>query len=107
MKTLKLLFFSFLIALTVSAISCKKEISSPTDTFSYSPNPGKAGSGIQFNYTGTGATSFSWTFGDNAGSASSQNPVYTYANPGFYTVTLTVSNAGGSATTSQTITVTQ
>ncbi len=40
---------------------------------------------------------WAWTFGDG-GTSSLENPVYTYQNPGTYTVSLTVSNAGGSNT---------
>ncbi len=46
---------------------------------------------------------FTWNFGDGNGS-SEANPMHTYALPGNYTVTLTVSNACGSNT--QTINVT-
>ncbi|NVO01748.1 MAG: PKD domain-containing protein, partial [Bacteroidetes bacterium] len=41
---------------------------------------------------------YSWNFGDGGGS-SSQNPTYTYYNSGIYSVSLTVSNAGGCSNT--------
>ncbi len=43
-----------------------------------------------------GPTSWSWTFGDG-GTSNVQNPYYSYANSGSYTVTLTASNCGGSS----------
>lgn len=44
-------------------------------------------------------TSWSWSFpGGNPATSSAQNPVVTYASQGFYTVTLTVSNAMGTTT---------
>lgn len=39
-------------------------------------------------------TSWSWDFGDS-GTSSAQNPVKTYATPGNYSVTLTVTNSSG------------
>ena len=51
-------------------------------------------------------TSWSWNFGDG-GTSNVQNPTHIFMNAGTYTVQLTVSNAAGSNTTSQTITVNQ
>ena len=48
----------------------------------------------------TGAT-YSWSFGDG-GTSTLQNPSYTYASPGAYTVTLTVTNSAGSNTATRT-----
>lgn len=62
-------------------------------------------SAAQFGYTitftdnSTGATSWSWNFGDNT-SSSEQNPVHEYSTSGVYMVTLIVSNSCGSDTTS-------
>jgi PKD repeat protein len=49
-------------------------------------------------------TSWSWNFGDG-GTSNVQNPTHIFMNAGTYTVQLTVSNAAGSNTTSQIITV--
>lgn len=50
-------------------------------------------------------TSWHWDFGDNTNSTE-QNPTHTFAEPGTYTVTLTVTDdQGGSNTKSQTFTV--
>jgi PKD repeat protein len=42
-------------------------------------------------------SSWAWTFGDG-GTSTEQNPVCTYLTPGVYTVSLTATNASGSAT---------
>jgi PKD repeat protein len=74
----------------------------PTANFTVSPNPANATHPVQFTDTSTGnPTSWSWKFGDAAGifgggSSTQQNPVYTYAAEGTYTVTLTASNCRGS-----------
>jgi PKD repeat protein len=65
------------------------------------------GQSVQFTDTSTGApTSWWWTFGDG-GTSSAQHPNHTYSSAGTYTVTLQVSNAAGSDTASQSITVSQ
>jgi PKD repeat protein len=40
-------------------------------------------------------TTWFWDFGDGVGTSDQQNPVYTYTSPGFYTVTLVVTNVCG------------
>lgn len=47
-------------------------------------------------------TSWHWDFGDGT-SSTEQNPTHTYASPGTYTITLTVTNAYGTASSSQTL----
>jgi PKD repeat protein len=106
MKTFKLLSLAVFVVFSFCTISCKKSQSAPTAAFSFSPNPGKAGQSVQFNYTGNGASSYSWTFGDSSPSAIVENPNHTYNAAGTYNVTLTVSNSTGSASTSQTVTIT-
>lgn len=63
---------------------------------------GAAQAGYTYTFTDNstgGPTSWSWNFGDN-GVSSEQNPVHEYGGPGPYVVTLIVSNACGSDTTS-------
>ena len=61
---------------------------------------------VRFTDTSTGdPTSWSWDFGDGV-TSTEQNPVHTYTTPGTYTATLTVTNAVGSDSARQTITVT-
>jgi len=45
-------------------------------------------------------TSWSWNFGDG-GTSSAQNPTHPYSAPGYYTVTLTVTNPAGTDTESK------
>jgi len=42
---------------------------------------------------------YSWDFGDGAGASSAENPTYTYAAPGTYTVSLTVVDDDGTTNT--------
>ncbi|MFH1756395.1 MAG: PKD domain-containing protein, partial [Candidatus Latescibacterota bacterium] len=70
--------------------------SPPTAAFSGLPTSGDAPLSVNFTDQSSGSpTSWSWTFGDG-GTSSAQNPSHTYNNPGYYTVTLTASNAYGS-----------
>lgn len=63
------------------------------------PYSGTAGQPVSFNGSGsTGSiTSYAWTFGDG-GTGSGLSPIHTYAVPGSYTATLTVSGPGGQST---------
>ena len=58
---------------------------------------------VQFTDKSTGnATSWAWDFnGDGVIDSTLENPVYTYTTPGNYTVTLTVTNASGNSTISE------
>ena len=49
--------------------------------------------------------SWSWDFGDNEGTSTEQNPVYTYAVSGVYTVTLTVTDTYGENSVSRQVPV--
>lgn len=67
----------------------------------------RSGLTVQFTDTSTGApVAWSWDMGDGVTVADpTQNPTKTFAAPGTYTVELTVSNAAGSDTHSEQITV--
>jgi len=70
----------------------------PVAGFSASPRNGMVPLTVQFTDTSTGTpTSWSWSFGDGA-TSSSQNPSHQYVVAGTYTVSLTVTNSGGSDT---------
>ena len=45
-----------------------------------------------FTNTSTNATTYAWDFGDGTGTSTEENPTYTYAAGGIYTVKLTASN---------------
>ncbi|MFA6364562.1 MAG: PKD domain-containing protein, partial [Methanoregula sp.] len=79
--------------------------SAPVASFTASTTSGPAPLAVTFTDTSTGSpTSWSWDFGDTT-KATAQNPVHIYTTAGTYTVSLTATNAGGSTSSSQTITV--
>lgn len=57
-----------------------------------------------FTNTSTNATSYAWSFGDG-NTSTSANPSHTYAADGTYTVTLSATNACGTVTSTQAVTV--
>ena len=72
----------------------------PTADFSASPTSGVAPLAVSFVDLSTNAASWSWDFGDS-GTSTEANPTHTYSAPGNYSVTLSVSNTTGSATTTK------
>jgi Cysteine protease len=69
--------------------------------FSANPTSGSAPLNVAFNDTSTGTpTKWKWNFGDK-GTSTLQNPTHKYSKTGNYTVSLTVSNAAGSNTTTK------
>lgn len=70
--------------------------------FSANVQKGKAPLTVQFTNQSTGdVNSYSWDFGDGENSTE-QNPDHIYTQKGTYTVSLTVSGAGGTATETKT-----
>jgi PKD repeat protein len=70
--------------------------------FSASPTSGTAPLTVAFTDTSSGSpTAWSWDFGDGSAFSTVQNPSHTYTAAGTYSVTLTVSNDGGSSTVTQ------
>ncbi len=63
---------------------------SPVASFTYTAT----GLDVTFTNTSTGGASYSWNFGDGE-TSSEDNPDHSYASPGLYNVTLTVSNGCG------------
>ncbi len=70
----------------------------PVANFTGSPTSGNAPLTVNFTDQSTGATSWSWDFGDGIGTSTAQNPSYTYNSPGTYTVSLTATNSCGNDT---------
>jgi PKD repeat protein len=76
----------------------------PVASFSANVTSGAPSLTVQFHDTSTGSpmpTSWNWSFGDGNFSTA-QNPVYTYASTGSFTVTLTATNTAGTNTTVKT-----
>jgi PKD repeat protein len=72
--------------------------SAPVADFQASTTSGTAPLALNFTATVQGAaTGFLWDFGDGSTSGT-PNPVHVYERPGIYTVSLTVTGPGGSAT---------
>jgi len=55
------------------------------------------GNTVTFTNTTTNATSYEWDFGDGQ-TSTEENPVHTYANDGFFNISLTGINSNGSGT---------
>jgi len=66
----------------------------PTASFTGSPTSGEVPMLVNFTNASSGATSYSWTFGDG-GTSTATNPSYTYNSAGTYTVVLTATNSCG------------
>jgi len=69
-----------------------------------SPLTVNAGSSVTFSQAtesgGTAPFTYSWNFGDGTAQSGSLNPSHTYANPGSYTTTLTVTDANNLSSSS-------
>jgi len=76
---------------------------SPNAQFVYSVN-GQCGLPVTFTNTSSGATSYSWSFGDNT-TSTLQNPTHTYLGTGVFQVVLIISGPCGNDTTVGTITI--
>lgn len=98
----------YTVQLVVSALNgCSDSVShtvtvhaNPVAAFAPNLDTICAGNSILFSNSSTGATSYSWTFGD-AGSSSVATPGHPYPSPGTYIVQLLASSAFGCADTTQ------
>ncbi|MFN8572333.1 MAG: PKD domain-containing protein [Gemmatimonadaceae bacterium] len=73
------------------------------------PAAGTEGTSVGFSGSAansTGATTFDWDFGDGTAHGTGATPSHTYADNGTYAVTLTVTDAAGSATATTSATIT-
>ena len=82
----------------------KVQTGAPIATFTWSAN--RLEVTFQNQSTGDQPLSYLWNFGDGT-TSTVQNPIKVYANPAAYTVSLSVTNAIGTDTISQIVTVTQ
>jgi PKD repeat protein len=82
----------------------------PAPEYSFSPPDPTPATAVQFTDASTGSPlSWAWNFGDpasgSANSSSLRNPTHYFLSAGTYTVSLTVSNGGGSTTATHSLTV--
>jgi PKD repeat protein len=99
---------SYTVTLTVTNASGSNSksdvvtITAPAASFTFT----KSGMTVTFSDTSSPSpTSWLWNFGDGSPQSTQRNPVHTYAVANTYSVTLTASNAGGSSSTAQPVTV--
>lgn len=86
---------------SVSVIIEDQQVPAPVASFTATPTSGTAPLTVQFTdtSTGTGITSWAWDFNnDSVIDSNVQNPAYSYTSAGTYSVSLTVTDAGGSNT---------
>lgn len=88
----------------MAAIVCGAP-AAPVANFTQSATSGCAPLAVTFTDASTGATGYSWSFGDGSPTSTTQSPSHTYTTAGTYTVTETVTNTSGSATFSSGVTV--
>jgi beta propeller repeat protein len=74
----------------------------PVAAFSVLPISRKAPLAVTFTDISTGSpTAWNWSFGDETANSTQKNPLHTYSAAGNYTMSLTVTNAAGSNTTTK------
>jgi len=78
----------------------------PVAAFTYSPAAPTTGAPVMFMDASTGGApdTWAWDFGDGS-TSTEQNPSHTYASAGTFSVSLMVSNGGGSDSTSMDVVV--
>jgi PKD repeat protein len=85
---------SNLAASVTSVVATVTVLTPPSVDFTASPLSGFAPLTVYFTNLTTGASGYSWTFG-NSSTSTNLNPVTTYLNAGSYTVTLQAFGPGG------------
>lgn len=80
----------------------KAMLALPTVNFTANVTSGRAPLSVLFISNGTESpTAFNWTFGDGIYSNNNWTAIHTYARPGKYNVSVTVSNAAGNNTSTK------
>jgi PKD repeat protein len=80
-------------------------VPAPTAAFTFSPTTPRVNADVQFTDGSTDAATVSWNFGDGSALSSERNPVHRFAESKAYTVTLTVTNATDSRSTTRPVNV--
>jgi PKD repeat protein len=92
------MMFAALLSLAALLTSCTKEEEAPVAGFTFSSSQVDIGEYVSFSDNSEGTViSYAWSFpGGTPASSSEKNPEVFYNVPGFYSVSLTVTNDGGS-----------
>ncbi|HLX71274.1 MAG TPA: PKD domain-containing protein, partial [Verrucomicrobiae bacterium] len=93
-------FGSITSSVVTITVTVPAPITPPTANFTAGPTIGVTPLVVNFTNSTTGATNYSWSFGDGNVSTAI-NPVNTYTTAGNYTVTLTAIGAGGTNSVTQ------
>ncbi|MEZ4962631.1 MAG: PKD domain-containing protein, partial [Saprospiraceae bacterium] len=89
-----------LVEAAVDAFLVRENCLSPAVDFTFSTQDLE----VSFTNNSTGGTAVEWDFGDNS-TSNEENPVHTYASPGEYEVTLSITNDCGLSVATQTIVI--
>ncbi len=95
-----LIFASVIAMVAILAASCKSNVDAPKARFGYSVDELT----VTFQNVSKDADSYVWDFGDGK-TSTEKEPTHTYADYGDYLVKLTATNAGGSHTYSEEISI--
>ncbi len=77
----------------------------PAPTASFSASSVCLGDVMNFTNASSGATGYTWDFGDGSGTSTSASPTYSYSTANTFTVTLIATDGTCSDTTTQNVTV--
>jgi PKD repeat protein len=102
---LSVLFAAVLMA--VFMISCGEDevkVDAPSASFTFVVSAENTLS-VTFTNASKDGETYAWDFGDGTGTSTDENPTYTYAAGGKYSVVLTATNAGGSDESTKVVTV--
>jgi subtilisin family serine protease len=77
----------------------------PVVSFTANKSSGRAPLSVSFSSKSSNASSFLWSFGDGSAGSIEASPTHTFKKAGTFTVTLTATGPGGTATASRTIKV--
>jgi FOG: PKD repeat len=77
----------------------------PVISFTASKSSGRAPLSVSFSSKSSNTTSYLWSFGDDSAGSNEASPTHTFKKAGTFTVTLSATGPGGTATATRTIKV--
>lgn len=103
----RLIIWGLSLFFITTLFSCSKTAPTPAPvaSFNWAATSTTAPATVNFTNTSTNGKSYLWDFGDG-GTSTNFSPTYTFTKGGSFTVKLTVTGDGGTASTSQTINIT-